>query len=359
MICKRCSERLKIVPAEGDSCSFCCGIFEKLDEITVEISRRLDFEFDSFQVGIKSEGSFKALQEFFELKEIDYDLKAEIKNELQSRLKSITGKRISLDPDVLIVFNPEDLSFEINIKPVYIYCRYIKRIRNISQTRWLCGKCKGVGCEICNYTGKRYLYSVEELISIPAIELFNAKDAVLHGSGREDVDARMLGSGRPFVLEIIEPKKRKVDLRELERRINEFCKGKVAVRNLSYANSSDVEKVKEERFRKVYRAKVVFDREVSREELERALNELIGEIKQKTPERVLHRRADKLRIRRLYRAEIVAHFGRVAVLKFEAEAGLYIKELVSGDSGRTEPNLSKNFRAFVEKLDVIDVLSEK
>lgn len=359
MICNRCAERLKVVPAGGDSCSFCGGIFEKLDEIAVEISKRLDFEFDSFQVGIKSEGSFRALQEFFELKEIDYDLKAEIKNELQSRLKSITGKRISLDPDVLIVFNPEDFSFEINIKPIYIYGRYIKRIRNISQTRWLCGKCKGVGCEICNYTGKRYLYSVEELVSIPAIDLFDAKNAVLHGSGREDVDARMLGSGRPFVLEIVEPKKRRVDLSELERRINEFCKGKVAVRHLSYANSSDVEKVKEERFRKVYRAKVVFDREVSREELERALNELIGEIRQKTPERVLHRRADKLRIRRLYRAEILAHFGRVAVLKFEAEAGLYIKELVSGDSGRTEPNLSKNFRAFVEKLDVIDVLSEK
>lgn len=359
MICKRCAEKLKIVPSGSEGCSFCADIFEKIDEITEEISRRLNFEFDSFQVGIKSEGSFRALQEFFEVKEIDYDIKADIKNELQSRLKSKTEKRISLDPDALIVFNPEDFGFEIKIKPIYIYGRYIKRIRNISQTRWLCGKCKGLGCDICNFTGKRYLYSVEELISMPAIDLFNAKDAVLHGSGREDVDARMLGSGRPFVLEIIDPKKRKVDLSELERRINEFCKGKVAVRHLSYANSSDVERVKEERFRKVYRAKVVFDREVSKEELERALNDLIGEIRQKTPERVLHRRADILRIRRLYQAEIVAHFGRVAVLKFEAEAGLYIKELVSGDSGRTEPNLSKNFKAFVEKLDVIDVLPEK
>ncbi|MEM1576792.1 MAG: tRNA pseudouridine(54/55) synthase Pus10 [Archaeoglobaceae archaeon] len=360
MICKRCAERLKIFPAGSGSCSFCGGIFERIDDISEEISKRLDFEFESFQVGIRSEGSFRALQEFFELRGIDYDLKSEIKSELQSKLKSMTGKRLSIDPDVLIIFNPEDLSFQINIKPIYIYGRYIKRIRNISQTRWLCGKCKGVGCEICNYTGKRYLYSVEELISTPAIEIFDAKDAVLHGSGREDVDARMLGNGRPFVLEIIEPKKRRVDLSELEKRINEFCKGKVAVKQLSYANSEDVERVKEERFRKVYRAKVVFDREVSKEELERALNELIGEIRQKTPERVLHRRADKLRIRRLYKAEILAHFGKIAVLKFEAEAGLYIKELVSGDSGRTEPSLSKNFKAFVEKLDVIDVLeSEK
>ncbi|MCS7131068.1 MAG: tRNA pseudouridine(54/55) synthase Pus10 [Archaeoglobaceae archaeon] len=356
MLCKRCSKRTALEINKKTTCPLCGGIFEKIDEIALMIAKKLNFEFESFQVGIKSEGSFRALQEFFELNKIDYDLKTEIKNELQSRLKKITGKRISLNPDALVVFNPEDFSFEITIKPIYIYGRYIKRIRNISQTRWLCGKCKGAGCEICNYTGKRYLYSVEELISTPAIEFFQAKNAILHGSGREDVDARMLGSGRPFVLEIIEPKKRKADLSELTKKINEFCKGKVAVKQLSHSTAEEIENVKEGRFRKVYRAKVVFDREVSREELEKVLKDLVGEIKQKTPERVLHRRADKLRVRRLYKAEIVAHFGKIAVLKFEAEAGLYIKELVSGDSGRTEPNLSKNFKAFVEKLDVIEVL---
>ncbi|MCS7144708.1 MAG: tRNA pseudouridine(54/55) synthase Pus10 [Archaeoglobaceae archaeon] len=361
MLCKRCAEKVVLeIDKSAGICPLCAGIFEKIDEVAIMIAKKLNFDFDSFQIGIRGEGSFRALQEFFEIRGVDYDLKTEIKNELQSRLKEITGKRISSDPDALIVFNPEDLSFEITIKPFYIYGRYIKRIRNISQTRWLCGKCKGIGCEICNQTGKRYLHSVEELISNPAIELFQAKNAILHGSGREDVDARMLGSGRPFVLEIVEPKKRKIDLSELERKINEFCVGKVAVKNLGYANAKDVEKVKEGGFRKVYRAKVVFDREVSREELEKVLNELIGEIRQKTPERVMHRRADKLRVRRLYKAEIVAHFGKIAVLKFEAEAGLYIKELVSGDSGRTEPNLSKNFKAFVEKLDVLEVLdSEK
>jgi tRNA pseudouridine synthase 10 len=353
MACKKCP---KIDGWGTEECPLCGDVFNIIDQILEKILKALDFEFDSFRVGLKSEGSFRAIQEFLELRKIDYDLKSEIKNEIHSKLRKITGKRISTDPDVLVLFNPEDLSFEITVKPVYVYGRYLKRVRNISQTRWLCGKCKGLGCEICNYTGKRYLNSVEELISTPTIELFEAKDAVLHGSGREDVDARMLGSGRPFVLEIIEPRKRKVDLEELEKCINNFCKGKVAVKELKYASAKDIERVKESRFRKIYRAKIVFDREVSKEELERALVDLLGDIKQKTPERVLHRRADKLRVRRLYRAEIVAHFGKVAVVKFEADAGLYIKELVSGDSGRTEPNLSKNFKAYVEKLDVVDVL---
>lgn len=357
MLCERCAEKLNLeLKVESEVCPICCGIFERIDEIALKIAEKLNFEFESFQVGIRSEGSFKAIQEFLELRGINYDLKMEIKDELQTKLRNFTGKRISIEPDVLVLLNPEDLSFEISIKPVYIYGRYIKRIRNISQTRWLCGKCNGVGCEVCNYTGKRYLYSVEELISTPAIELFEAKDALLHGSGREDVDARMLGNGRPFVLELLEPRKRKVDLVELEKRINSFCGGKVSVKGLSYATLGDIERVKEGRFRKVYRAKVVFDRELSREGLEKALKELVGVIKQKTPERVLHRRADKLRIRKLHNAEIIVHFGKIAVVKFEADAGLYIKELVSGDSGRTEPNLSKNFKAYVEKLDVIDVL---
>ncbi|MEM1593508.1 MAG: tRNA pseudouridine(54/55) synthase Pus10 [Archaeoglobaceae archaeon] len=350
MLCKVCAEKLGKV--SGDYCVVCCSFFEKSDEIAEKIAKSFDFEFESFNVGIRSEGSFKAMQEFLETR---YDVKNEMKRILQRKLSEITQKKVSLSPELLIVFNPEDFSFKLEIKPIFIYGRYIKRVRNISQTRWLCGFCNGKGCEICGFTGKRFVSSVEELVSTPVVEMFKAREAILHGAGREDVDARMLGSGRPFVLEVLEPRRRKVEISEVEKAVNEFCKGKVAVRDLRYTTVEEIEKVKEERFRKVYRAKVVFDREVTRDELESALKEIIGEIKQKTPKRVLHRRADVLRIRRVYSAEIIEHFGKIAVLKFETDAGLYIKELVSGDDGRTEPNLSKRFSAKVEKLDVIDV----
>jgi tRNA pseudouridine synthase 10 len=350
MLCKFCNSKLGW--GESENCVVCCDFFEKADKIAVEIVKNIQFEFESFKVGIKSEGSFKALQELL----ADYDIKTEMKKILERKIREITEKMISNDPDLLITFNPEDFSFKLDVKPIFIYGRYIKRVRNISQTRWLCGYCKGAGCDICNFTGKRYFTSVEELISTPVIEIFKAKDAILHGAGREDVDARMLGRGRPFVLEILEPKKRSVDIEEVEKTINNLCKGKVAVKELRFAKPNEIEKIKGEKYRKVYRAKVVFDREISREELEESLRDLIGEIKQKTPKRVLHRRADILRIRRVYKAEIIEHFGKWAVLKFETDAGLYVKELVSGDEGRTEPNLSKRFKAWIEKLDVIDVL---
>ncbi|MCS7119185.1 MAG: tRNA pseudouridine(54/55) synthase Pus10 [Archaeoglobaceae archaeon] len=353
MLCEICNEKLRW--GKGENCVICCNFFDRADDLAFEIFKNLDFEFNSFNVAIRNEGSFRALQEFFEGK-FDYDLKIEIKRVLQKKIGDLTQREISHEPDVLITFSPEDFTFRVEIKPLFLYGRYIKRVRNISQTRWLCGFCKGFGCEICNFSGKRFATSVEELISIPVIRLFNAKNALLHGAGREDVDARMLGNGRPFVLEIVEPKKRKLDIFEVERAINEFCGGRVEVKSLRFATLRDVEIVKKERFRKIYRAKVVFDRIISREELEIALKRIVGEIKQRTPKRVLHRRADVFRLRKVYRAEILEHFGKIAVLKFETDAGLYVKELVSGDEGRTEPNLSKKFKAYVEKLDVLEVI---
>ena len=48
--------------------------------------------------------------------------------------------------------------------------------------------------------------SVEEIIANAVKPFFEADNAQLHGSGREDIDVRMLGRGRPFVLELVNPK---------------------------------------------------------------------------------------------------------------------------------------------------------
>ena len=41
------------------------------------------------------------------------------------------------------------------------------------------------------------------------------KEHFFHGMGREDIDALCLGEGRPFVLELSEPRIRDIDLDEL------------------------------------------------------------------------------------------------------------------------------------------------
>lgn len=48
--------------------------------------------------------------------------------------------------------------------------------------------------------------SVEELICIPAKEMFKADQYRFSSAGREDIDVRMLGNGRPFSIELLNPK---------------------------------------------------------------------------------------------------------------------------------------------------------
>lgn len=340
----------------AEKCEACCNAFDRVEEFAEEIVKKMsEYEFETFNVGSRVWGSLKALQEYLSLKGIEYEVKQRFNLMLAKAIEERTGKRRSLNPDITVLFDLETFTFELQIRPVFIFGRYLKRVRNISQTRWLCGYCNGEGCEVCNFTGKKYVSSVEELIAMPAVRLFKARDAKLHGAGREDVDARMLGTGRPFVLEVIEPRKRFVDLKELEEAIN--SQKWVAVRDLEYTDAEKVREVKTERHRKTYRAKVVFEEKVERERLIEALESLKGEIRQRTPTRVSHRRADRVRVRRLYDARLIHHTGRVAVVEFEAEAGLYIKELVSGDNGRTRPSLAEKVgvNARVDRLDVIAV----
>jgi len=54
----------------------------------------------------------------------------------------------------------------------------------------------------CGGTGKMYPESVEELSSKPLLEAADGESTSFHASGREDIDARMLGTGRPFVIEV-------------------------------------------------------------------------------------------------------------------------------------------------------------
>lgn len=340
----------------AEKCEACCNAFDRVEEFAEEIVKKMsEYEFETFNVGSRVWGSLKALQEYLSLKGIEYEIKQRFNTKLARAIEEKTGSKRTLNPDITVLFDLETFTFELQIRPVFIYGRYLKRVRNISQTRWLCGYCNGEGCEVCGFTGKKYVSSVEELIAMPAVRLFKARDAKLHGAGREDVDARMLGTGRPFVLEVIEPRKRFVDLKELEEAIN--SQKWVAVRDLEYTDAEKVREVKTERYRKTYRAKVVFEEKVERERLIEALESLKGEIRQRTPMRVSHRRADRVRVRRLYDARLIHHTGRVAVVEFEAEAGLYIKELVSGDNGRTRPSLAEKVgvNARVERLDVIAV----
>jgi len=285
--------------------------------------------------------------------------KSEVNREVGKAVSARIGKVVDFKkPELVIILDPATGNVEVQINSIFFYGRYQKFERGIPQTHWDCRACRGKGCEKCNFTGRQYLDSVEELIGRPAIEMFDAENAILHGAGREDIDARMVGTGRPFILELISPKKRSVDLAELESVINKTAEGRVSVAITRWSAREEVETLKSNKAHKKYRILVEVEGVVSADEFANATKTLQGvTINQRTPERVAHRRADKIRERKVLDIECVGMEDNKFVVEVLGEAGLYIKELVSGDSGRTSPSLAEILKksAHVTSLDVVQV----
>ncbi|MGB9860978.1 MAG: tRNA pseudouridine(54/55) synthase Pus10, partial [Candidatus Bipolaricaulaceae bacterium] len=182
----------------------------------------------------------------------------------------------------------------------------------------------------------------------------------LHGAGREDADARMLGRGRPFLLTVENPRRRRIDLAWVAAEVQRRSEGAVELLDLQPATPELEEKVKRGKFAKRYRARVILAAPVSQETWERALLGLVGEIAQRTPARVRHRRADLVRKKRVFSAQGRLLSQTEAELELTCEAGLYVKELISGDQDGTKPSLTEllGVEAKVAELDVLDILDE-
>ena len=356
------------ISLDGAECSVCGNLFDRLDDdlyrkIDDKINR-LGIEFDTFLVGSKISKDIQKRDD--ELSE-KFDLAVEtIKKEVNRLIGLGIWERYDKEAEFEsqdVVFNidlTDEPKVRIQINPLYIEGRYNKYKRGIPQTKWPCTKCKGRGCEECNHTGRQYPESVEELISDHFLALTKGKEAKFHGAGREDIDVLMLGSGRPFVLEIKEPKIRNLDLEKLENQINQINEGKTAYHDLHVCERRRKAEIKQSSpdTYKVYEAIVKCDRAFDTEKLDEITK--LNEIHQQTPLRVLRRRTDMVRIKHVLDLSYEIIDDVTFTMRIKTEGGLYIKELISGDEGRSQPNVSEilGVNAVCEQLDVIEV-SEK
>lgn len=238
---------------------------------------------------------------------------------------------------------------------LYIAGRYNKYSRTLSQTPWI-------------IDGKRFMdTSVQELICNPIVELAKAEDLRFASSGREDVDVRMLGKGRPFFCELVNPRRVQLkpeQFRAIEKHISSITKD-VAVRHLQMVSKDQVAQIKtgEEDKTKIYSAYCVMteaNASVDWEKLQSLTLKCPIVLQQKTPIRVLHRRSLATRERSIFRMEVCkaeTNEAKAFVLKMATQAGTYVKEFVHGDFGRTSPSLRDLLGREVDilALDVTDI----
>lgn len=198
---------------------------------------------------------------------------------------------------------------------IFVAGKYIKLSRQMTQTPLIIGrtvKTQRSVSDFCEYFR----------------EFYRADEARFLASGREDVDVRCTG-GRPFVVEIVRP------TRQLK------------AASIDVSLYGDVDIIEPYTVKREYQAVITSDESYKVYYLVVYRRERIEfseqyEIDQKTPLRVLHRRTNMVRKRRIEILDVEEYTERgewYYGVRIRASAGAYIKEWVSGDFGRTVPNL--------------------
>lgn len=440
-----------LVNARKDAlCPFCEELFEEAPLLAELIHEALDgAECDRLQLGARFPKDQVIAED--ELRKRfgaggAEPLKSSLVTAVATNLREISPQSnlVNEKPQILALIDVTTLTVDLDIRSHFLYGRYRKLERGIPQTIWPCRKCKGRGCEGCNQSGLQYPSSVQSLIGDPLLEMFGSEEHSFHGMGREDIDVRCLGSGRPFVIELRSPKKRSIDPAIAMAAINDAADGRIEVDSMRNSNRSEVVRIKDTPAEKSYTIRfrveplnqerlfeltqpieIVEEERGKRkrgrnnrrpkkkqekkeidlnslkknelvdicqqkglkksgnkqelierieqassatleipqpEEVLNVLNNLQGTtLAQRTPTRVAHRRADKVRKRKVLHAEgasvEVIDGVMEAEISLRCESGTYVKETVHGDDGRTQPSVASMIKAEcnVLWLDVADI----
>lgn len=333
---------VKIKNKEPTKCYLCGNLFKTLKKkVKLIIEELQKYEFKTFLVGTNPPSDvLETEQELWNKIGIEWteSIRTEINRELGKEISAVMNKEMDRkNPDITVLYDFEKNKVRLQVRSLFIFGKYQKLVRGIPQTKW---------------KRKVHKTSVQEIVAKPLLEYSQAEDSSFHGEGREDVDVLCLGY-RPFVIELLNPIKRSLDLKKIEKLINKSSKAKVT--GLKYTNRNMVRDLKTVKHDKTYLAVVTLENKVKNLSKLKELKNAV--ISQNTPTRVIRRRSDKLR-RRLVKDIKFKKLGSNRIqLKITSQSGLYIKELITGDDGRTAPNVADLLGNKVKKieLDVVKI----
>jgi tRNA pseudouridine synthase 10 len=181
-------------------------------------------------------------------------------------------------------------------------------------------------------------HSVQSLIVAVVGSQYEAEHIKFMGAGREDLDVRMLGTGRPFLLEFVNARslptaphirvgKEEVADRDatfsvLEDKVNQST-GLIEIRELRSVGKEWVKMLKNagESKVKTYQAVVWMERPVSAAALQLLSDKAPFNIDQTTPIRVLHRRSLAVRKRMVHKIKCEAINPHFMIITLSTEAG--------------------------------------
>lgn len=222
-----------------------------------------------------------------------------------------------------------------------------------------------VACLDDNSRYKRTSLSVEDVVLLGIREVLQSQTATFSAGGREDIDVRMLGDGRPFMVEVTNPRTIPSLITDEHVRCMKELSHKssttVSINDLKVVTRAYSTQMKafEAEKRKCYRCVVWCQKPFSESALCSVFERDDGfVIQQRTPLRVLHRRTQAVRKRQVYSVKVSRFLSsNYFMLDIVAQAGTYIKEFIHSDHGRTQPNVCSllGCDADILQLDVLRV----
>lgn len=337
-------KKLKNGRESNHSCYICKNLFDNLDHfLKLMLDSSFDYKFRTFSIGTIIKPSIvdrdDALKSEFKLRGID-GIKSDITKELVKLFSKKTKKITNyIDPEIIFTVNLKEPSCNLRSKPIVISGRYTKSKRGYSQKQKSCDNCSGKGCRTCNFHGISEFNSVEGVISKLIFKKFGGTTTKFTWIGGEDKSSLVLGSGRPFIVKLQNPLKRKIKL-------SDYASDFISIFNLKIIDDSPKTPLK---FSSLATIKISTDSKFDAENLKKLKNLKNSPI-------IVSEKSGKSYEKKIFDINYKKTSDQIILVKIRVEGGLPIKRFVIGND--VTPNISETIgtHCIPEEFDFLEII---
>lgn len=341
---KLLGKKLKNGRESNHSCYICKNLFDNLDHfLKLMLDSSFDYKFRTFSIGTIIKPSIvdrdDALKSEFKLRGID-GIKSDITKELVKLFSKKTKKITNyIDPDIIFTVNLKEPSCNLRSKPIVISGRYTKSKRGYSQKQKSCDNCSGKGCRTCNFHGISEFNSVEGVISKLIFKKFGGTTTKFTWIGGEDKSSLVLGSGRPFIVKLQNPLKRKIKL-------SDYASDFISIFNLKIIDDSPKTPLK---FSSLATIKISTDSKFDAENLKKLKNLKNSPI-------IVSEKSGRSYEKKIFDINYKKTSDQIILVKIRVEGGLPIKRFVIGND--VTPNISETIgtHCIPEEFDFLEII---
>ena len=341
---KLLGKKLKNGRESNHSCYICKNLFDNLDHfLKLMLDSSFDYKFKTFSIGTIIKPSIvdrdDALKSEFKLRGID-GVKYDITKELGKLFSKKTKKTANyIDPEIIFTVNLKEPSCNLRSKPIVISGRYTKSKRGYSQKQKSCDNCSGKGCRTCDFHGISEFNSVEGVISKLIFKKFGGTTTKFTWIGGEDKSSLVLGSGRPFIVKLQNPLKRKIKLPD-------YVSDLISIFNLKIIDDSPKTPLK---FSSLVTIKISTDSKFDAKYLKKLKNLKNSPI-------IVSEKSGRSYEKKIFDINYKKTSDQIILVKMRIEGGLPIKRFVIGND--VTPNISGiiGTNCVPDKFDFLEII---